>query len=210
VSPGRLAALALAALLVGACGPVTNVVQQLGGTATAAQLAGPWQPRPFLLAPELVADADRLCRKDMAVPATTPLVLIDARGGGRLLLFYASPAGDSAECDGIFIDALGRLQPGGAGQQGMGGSWPPLGANAIVVTSSGGGGDAQGRQTDTHRAGRSGAAVTRVAVRLSDRTDLVDATVSDGWWAVWWPGAATCTGIVGFLNDGTEVAQADC
>ena len=106
-----LVALMLVLLIVGACGEA-----EVSEAPTAIpDLSAPWQAQPFAVDPAIIAAAERLCRDPttLVVPAGTPLVLVDSRGGNRLLLLFEGP-GKSGECL-VTRDRGGRLMPDGGG-----------------------------------------------------------------------------------------------
>jgi len=201
----RLAGVFLAAS-VGACTGMPNVLGGLDGSATAQQLNAPWQSRPMRPSDEILAAADEACRKDAQFKAGLPLVLVDARGEGRLQLFYGAPTGESGECHGIFVGLDGSVRPGGASSSGAGGPWPPIAPDGLAIMTSGGssgglGGDEQ------HVAGRAGPAIERVQLTVAGIADPIEATMANGWWSAWWPGGPGCTGIVAMGADGSVLSS---
>ena len=183
-----------------------DVLGGLDGSATAQQLNAPWQSRPMRPSDEILAAADEACRKDAQFKAGLPLVLVDARGEGRLQLFYGAPTGESGECDGIFVGLDGSVRPGGASSSGAGGPWPPIAPDGLAIMTSGGssgglGGDEQ------HVAGRAGPAIERVQLTVAGIADPIEATMANGWWSAWWPGGPGCTRIDAFGADGSVLAS---
>ena len=143
----------------------------------------------------------------MPFAADLPLLLVDARGEGRLQLFYGGPDGRTAECNGIFVARDGTVRAGGAGGTGSGEPWPAIPLNALVSMSSGGSGGGAGGMDEQHVAGRAGLAVSRVHVSAFGVADPIEATVANGWWAAWWPGDAPCRGAVALAADGSVLSS---
>lgn len=200
-------ACAICILLV-ACADLPPILQGIDGSASAMRLNDPWQPTPMRPAAALLAEADRVCRADMNVPGDVGLLVADARGGGMLQLYYGSPDGRSAECNGIFIRPDGTVQPGGGGSNGLSMPWLPIGVNALEVVSSGG--SSGGATVESHRAGRAGTAVSRVLVWVQDLAEPVEASVANGWWAAWWPSNARCLELTALGVDGAELTTLPC
>jgi hypothetical protein len=201
--------LAMAAVLfasVVACAGMPDVLQGLDGSATAPQLNAPWQPNPMRPSAAIVAEADRVCRTEIQFQPGLPLVLVDARGEGRLQLFYGAPNGDSGECNGIFVAPGGTVKPGGGGSSGSAGPWQAIAANDLLLMSSGAGGDPLGEH-EQYVSGRAGAAVARVQLSVAGIADPIEATVANGWWAAWWPGAGACQGAAALTADGSELGS---
>jgi hypothetical protein len=207
MSVRRWVATAAAALAVAACAGVPDVLQGLDGAASARQLNGPWQPQPMRVSAQIVAEADRVCRADIPFQAGLPLLVVDARGEGRLELYYGAPNGGSGECNGIFVGLDGRVRPGGSGGSGSGEAWPPIAAGALLMQSSGWSGGEGALEEERHVAGRAGAGVVRVHVRVAGHAEHVEATVANGWWAAWWPRGGACTGLVALDSTGAELSR---
>jgi hypothetical protein len=135
---------------------------------------GSWTPAPATLAVDGATDASGPCRSGAAVEAET--VLAEQRGPFRLLLHVEGAhvtsclvAGDAvvASIVGPLVDAP---SPGGAGASVLGCPGAAIHRDDVTVIYGFAGGD-----------------VDAVVVARSDGVD-VEATVTDGWWAAWWPG----------------------
>ena len=123
----RLAIAAVLLASVVACSGIPDVLHGLDGSATPQQLNAPWQAQPMRPSAEIVAAADRACRKDIPFQAGLPLLLVDARGEGRLQLFYGAER-RVRECDGIFVGSTApsrRVGPARADRAGHGRRSPP-------------------------------------------------------------------------------------
>jgi hypothetical protein len=179
--------LILIAFFVMACGTDAPASDQappqvdVGRPATLLELTGPWRPEPLRLDPLLATQADRVCRRDQSFPIEKlDLVLIDARGGGRLPTLYAG--GDAtADCHYMQISktgvVTGSISGSGTGQGGQ----PPDGKLSLVGTGS-------IEKAWSYRSGRAGAGITRVVVDVAG-IGAITATLQNGWYFAWWPGA---------------------
>jgi hypothetical protein len=140
----------------------------------------------------------------MQVPDDLDLVVVDARGGGRLALFYAGQLGSFADCPSMTVSADGSVGDMGGGNIGTIG---PLGApvadnelRVVWAVSSG-----EGRSGSTQRVGQSGSSIELVSVRPAEGEPIL-ATLADGWWSAWWPGTDRGrVGIGGFDASGELV-----
>jgi hypothetical protein len=179
--------LLLIAFLVVACGTNTPASESpthdvAARPATRADLTGAWRAEPFVLDPLLATQVDRVCRRDPSFPiAHLDLVLIDARGGGRLPTLYAM--GDAtADCLYTQISGpgvvTGSLSGTGTGQEAQ----LPAGKLSLVGTGS-------IEKAWSYRSGRVGLGIERVVVDVAGFGPIT-ATLQNGWWFVWWPGAS--------------------
>ncbi|GAA0537564.1 hypothetical protein GCM10010172_18680 [Paractinoplanes ferrugineus] len=111
------------------------------------------------------------------------IVLAERRGVTVLLIMWLR--------DGplIICSSLGTGHPAGAERlSGDRGEEPPRPANGRVTLDGGLGATGSGSRWYSQAAGRVAADVTGVDIALPDgRT--VRASVRDGWWVAWWPGA---------------------
>jgi hypothetical protein len=201
----RLAIAAVLLASVVACSGIPDVLHGLDGSATPQQLNAPWQAQPMRPSAEIVAEADRVCRQDIPFQAGLPLLLVDARGEGRLQLFYGAN-GESAECDGIVVGLDGSVHGGGGGGTGSGAVWPALAAAELAIVSSGGSGGVLGDQ-EHNIAGRAGTAVARVQLNVAGAAGPIEATVANGWWAAWWPDLGVCQAVVALGADGSVLGS---
>ena len=202
----RLGVAAMLVASVVACSGIPDVLQGLDGSATAQQLNAPWQPQPMRPSAAIVAEADRVCRDDIEFPPNLPLLLVDARGEGRLQLFYGAPDGGTGECDGVFVELDGSVRAGGPGGSSSSEAWQPIAAGDLVLVTSGGSSGNLG-EDEQHVAGRAGPAVARVQLTVEGIAAPVEATMANGWWAAWWPMSAACTRAVAIGADGAELGS---
>ena len=202
----RLGVVAVLVASVAACAGVPDVLQGLDGSANAQQLNASWQPQPMRPSAAIVAEADRACREDIAFQPSLPLLLVDARGEGRLQLFYGDPNGGSGECDGIFVGPDGSVRAGGPGGSSTSEAWQPNASDELVVMTRGASSGTLG-EDEEHVAGRAGPEVARVQVIVDGIASPIEATVGNGWWAAWWPGGVACTEVVAIGADGAELGS---
>jgi hypothetical protein len=198
-----IAAIGVLVLPLGGCGEAQIAPAPLH------DLAEPWQAQPFAVDPSLVTSAENVCRTtwSTSIPAGLPLLLVDARGANRMLLFFAG-AGADYECF-VVRDRTGRLKtPGGGG--GSGPPRPPVGPNEIVGQGAGSESNAgEANQPETsvsYVIGRSGANVTVVEVVLA-AAGPIRASVNRGWYAAWWPGSDTQVQARGYDAGGNLVGS---
>ncbi len=151
-------------------------------TALAAAANGPWQPVPIALPAHIVQAVDRTCRSSFReFPQHTQLMVIDARGAGRIEAQYAAPNGEDATCASMTIDADGRVEAGGGGTGSRGQPWLALPALELETVS--GYSSSEGSGTS----GRVGAGVVTVVIAMPGRPP-VTASIENGWYLAWWPG----------------------
>jgi len=144
------------------------------GSSAAPAFAG-WQPTPTTPAPGQLAQAVQACGQDLGSP-----VLTDSRGP-----YTASIYADSTTSDVC-------LSGNGVSMSSSSTSPAPASVVAGKIQLNGGGTrDAAGNAL-TLVDGRAGAGVTAVTIERSDGSS-VQATVADGWYLAWWPGAAVAT-----------------
>ena len=151
---------------------------------TVPQLVGAWQRSPLRPAADLVSEMDAGCRTDPAIADGMELVVLDARGLGRVLMFYAGEddPGEMREvlCHAtIFADETSEASITG---RAMGEFSPPdeEGELRIAHVDPGAIGSWFGVM------GQAGPGVERVIAEVPGLPP-VEASMSDGWFAVWWP-----------------------
>ena len=170
--------LGLLALLVAGCGEAEII------PAPGHDLGEPWQAQPFAVDQALVLAAERICRdgeREM-FPAGLPLILVDARGDNRLLLFFAGPA-DTGECF-VTRDGAGRLTFDGGG--GTGGDIRPAVGLTEIRLPGAGSSDVPGKPW-SYGIGQAGVAIA--SVELTPPSGVtVQASLNRGWFAAWWFG----------------------
>ena len=148
--------------------------------ATLADLVGPWQRQPFTIDENVRAAADRACRADVGFPPGVQLVLIDARGAGRLMTLFAGPGGH-ADCLYTEVAADGSVTGSLSGNGS--GTLAPLAPGQLE--NYGGGGFSNEATAIQYVMGRVGAGAERVVLQVAD-VGPVTATVSNGWYLAWW------------------------
>jgi hypothetical protein len=197
----RAVAALLAALLIGGCGDSSESVLAVAGID---EIVGPYQAEPYqAYDPGMLEALGNECAGMLGgIGSAYKLVLADGRGGGRLMLLYASPNG-SAECFGRFDSAGRPLTDGG----GTSTSDVPLalGSNEIRV-ESGGGGSSDGGEAWAYLHGAAGSDITRVVLEMADGTQIT-ASLAGGRFAAWWPGQVNTVQVQGYDETGTLVAE---
>ncbi|MEV6301887.1 hypothetical protein AB0M02_20915 [Actinoplanes sp. NPDC051861] len=172
----RVGVTAAAAVAVGAVGAVA-VPALLPGAAEEAIAA--WTPAPGSLTGEQVMPQARECAGDDPV-VPDDVLLAEQRGLATLLILRKDDgtvveclnAGDSSTMASMALVEESRIKV------------PAQGAVDLETMSSLGDGDGQW----SNIVGLTGAGVTGVDVRL-DSGKVLQASVRNGWWAAWWPGA---------------------
>lgn len=196
---GRIVVMAALLLVFVACdsgGPTEARVP-------AGAIDGPWQPVPFTLPGQIIEAADRTCRRSFdEFRQQTQLMVIDARGAGRIEAQYAGLNGEDATCAGMTIDAAGRIEPGGGGTGFRGQAFRVL--QAFELESIAGYGSIEGSATS----GRAGPGIASVVLTMPGKPP-VTASLASGWYLAWWPGDwPPGTKIVGIDRLGQTVAEA--
>jgi len=173
------------ALVLVACGETATDVEPIQRPATLGELTGPWQETPFLLDPVLRERVAQTCRRDMEMrPGSVPAV-IDARGARIATVRMTGPG--PGGCSALEITAGGEVFAAGGGwSAGAPEALAAIGGSDLVVvetsTVEGGNLDGQGWSVT----GRIGRNVVSVVAETADHR-LVQATVENGWFSVWWP-----------------------
>lgn len=168
-----------------------------------ANLRGPWSPTPFPLPSAALEIVDSVCRRtypeDLAALA---LVIVDARGEEIVNAWYVGTTGGNYGCEGLRIDPLGTLLPGGFGS-GTGASEliPVVAPQEVIAWYT------------THQeapiaslaaAGPIGSSIAEVRFTAEGKPPIV-ATIMNGWFAVWLPDDWPRLTLRGYNADGTEV-----
>jgi len=164
---------AFGALGVTGLATAAGVIVALGSSAAPA-FAG-WQATPTSPAPGQLAQAAQACGQDLGSP-----VLTDSRGPYTAAIY--AQRNTSAVClsgDGVSMSSSETT------------SQPVSVAAGQIQFTGGGRKDAAGNEL-TVADGRIGAGVTAVTFELSDGSS-VQATVSNGWYMAWWPGAVSAS-----------------
>jgi hypothetical protein len=163
----------IGALGAAGTGAAVALVVSLGSSATPA-FAG-WQATPSIPSPGQLAQAAQACGQDLGSP-----VLSDSRGPYTASIYANSTTGDVClSGDGVSVSSRSTSQA-------------PASVAAGQIQSSGGGTRDSAGNALTLVDGRTGAGVTAVTVDRSDGSS-VQATVANGWYLAWWPGAVAAT-----------------
>ena len=199
---GHRGALIFAFVLVAGCGGSND--ESALPVAGVDELLGPYQTAPYRAFNEnLIRSVGEQCDASLreAFNAQPEPILADGRGGGRLMLIYAEPDGDTAECL-VKIDRNGTPTVDSSGfSSGAGQNQPgPL----EIFPSSGG--SASGPEPWSYVHGSIGSEIGGVVISLADGTN-VTASVGGGRFAAWWPGEAEPNRIRGFDSAGRQVAD---
>lgn len=163
---------------VGALG-ATGVAAAIAGIVALGSSAAPafagWQSTPTTPAPGQLAQAAQACGQGLGSPAVT-----DSRGPYTASIYADSTSNDIC-LSGNGISMSSRSE-----------SSAPLSVPAGHIDFGGAGvRDSAGNRL-TLADGRAAPDVTAVTIELSDGSS-VQATVANGWYLAWWPGAATAT-----------------
>jgi len=173
-------------------------------------LLGPWRAEPIPLWPALLAEIARDCPASMRPFPAVPLVAVDARGGGRLQALFAG-AGRQAACYDMTIDRQGAVGAMGGGMTSTGDGQSPVGARALRsagVSSSAIGAD-RNAITSSVFIGEAGAEIATVVIAMPGQARM-RATLANGWYLFWWPGAIPAgTKVIGLDALGQAMATSD-
>lgn len=146
-------------------------------------ILGAWRPEPVPISPDLVAQVDQACRANLGrdFPAGATLALIDARGGGVVQAYFASPDGAWASCTHMVVDPLGGVSAERGHVVSAGGlrDLEPLQLEFTDFTWS-----SDHPITASYLVGRAGAGVARVEIRSPGQPSIL-ASSANGWWAAW-------------------------
>jgi hypothetical protein len=181
----RGVAIALAAVVaLAGCGEGTTDTGPIRRPATLADLAGPWQAAPFLLDPGLRERVIQACRREIEMRPGGVAAVVDARGG-RVATVRMTGASAGA-CSALEITASGDIVGAGGGWSGGAEVLRAAGDSELVVveTATVEGGNLTGQGWSV--TGRIGRNIVSVVAETADRT-VVQATVENGWFSVWWP-----------------------
>ena len=137
------------------------------------------------------------------LPKQLPLVVLDLRGEGRLQAWYAGPTG-TANCNDLEIQPNGTVDWPGLGSSGSGGAEQELDRFEIEILDSSGVGDPIFR---SYMGGRAGADIGSVWI-AAPGAPSVRATLANGWFAAWVPGAwPKGARVKGLAVNGIEVVD---
>lgn len=201
----RVAVALFAGLVLSGCGDSGETIIPAAGLA---EIAGPYRTEPFrAFDPTLITAVEAECRKTLDDPTMIPpgagLVLVDARGGGRLFLIFRGGNGQVGECFGT-VDSTGAITIEGGG----GGSTddvPPPGPLEVGSSSGMGSGGGPGGSWMS-QSGIVGSEVGGIVIELGDGTRIV-ATTAGGRYAAWWPGEQSPTKVLVYDRGGNFVSE---
>jgi hypothetical protein len=154
--------------------------------ATAAPAFAGWKSTPTAPAPGQLVQAAQACGQDLGSP-----VLTDSRG----------PYTASIYADATTSDLC--LNGSGVSMSSSSTSVAPASVAAGQIQLGGGGTRDSAGSALTLVDGRTGAGVTAVTIKRSDGSS-VQATVANGWYLAWWPGAVTATNAEVTTASGTS------
>lgn len=202
---GTRCGIVLAALILAGCGAGTPSGGEVpsavaAGSHPAAGASGgpwgPWQAEPMPVGAATQAAVDRACREpvgDRPEPMIGPtfrLAVVDARGEGILQAMFIQPGGQTASCEDIELAADGSVTwPGMASRDDT--PQPTLGPFDFRSAGGSSVGSPPGSNSGAIRSISYGAAGPGIASIIVDVPGPGRATASlaNGAWVVWWPGA---------------------
>ena len=115
-------------------------------------------------------------------PQETRLVVIDARGAGRIQAQYAGPRSTEASCIDMTIDAAGQVVAGGGGTGFGAQEWSIL--KPFEIEHHGG----YSSEESSTTVGRAGPGIAKVVIAMPAQPQ-VTASLENGWYLVWRPGS---------------------
>lgn len=174
-----------------------------GGEAEPVSFGGPWQATPIAVRGPILETIDRVCRASFPdFPQETRMVVIDARGAGRVDAHYVGPNGVEATCFEMTVDDAGRVEGGGGATQ-FAEHEPPL-LQPLEITNGGG----YVGEASSLTLGRVGAGIVKVVI-FSAGQPPVTPSLMNGWYLAWIPGEwAPGAKAVGFDAAGRAVSEA--
>jgi hypothetical protein len=193
--PSWLLTLTVAVVVAGGCGDDEPFVPP-----PRQDLSGKWQPQPFALAPNLLAEAEMICRANDSISPDGRLMVADARGGGYMIVAFANLMSDyQCEIEGAGPGSL--FSPGMTGRS----SDQPRAAPAPAEVRSGTRGNLGGGESVT---GQAGSLVKVVQILLPGGKAVQASLGVDGWFAAWWPNPDARVTINGYDANGTLLGTA--
>ena len=175
-----------------------------------AELVGPWQPRPVELDLDAIRPMNAQCLAFHLFAPSVSLVVVDARGGGRVILHYAGDDGHEGTCEAtVQADGSAMVAPSGNTV------WPqdievvPLGDQELRVPSGfGSPGSADPDDLWWGAVGQAGAGIEQVIVEVPSQPSAVLASLDNGWFVFWTPlRPREQYRIVGLNAAGEEIAS---
>jgi hypothetical protein len=169
-----------------AAGTAAAVVALVTVGSNAAPAFAGWRATPSTPAPGQLAQAAEACGQDLGSP-----VLTDSRGPYTAAIYADSTTGEVClSGNGVSVSSSSTSQV-------------PTSVAAGQIQSSGGGTRDSAGNALTLVDGRTGVGVTAVTIDRSDGTS-VQATVANGWYLAWWPGAAAASNAEVTTASGTS------
>jgi hypothetical protein len=175
------------------------------------ELLGPWQPTPLDLGGALVGELDAHCLAHSTFARRPSLVVVDARGEGRVRLHYADEDGSYVMCETepiasefmVVMSSHGQIEDGPVGYLEM--RAPFLTESAYPEYP------AFPDYPWVEVIGQAGAGIDQVIAEVSGQPSAVVASMGgDGWFALWFPIAESQTWrLIGLNSAGEEVAELD-
>ena len=172
-------------------------------------LVGPWQATPIALSEGTIRQLDAECQAfDLFAPSVS-LVVVDARGQGRVILHYAGDDGHDGTCESTAqADGSFLTRPASHTNHPQTIEVVPLERYELRVH---GGMGSPGSAAPADRwlsvTGEAGPGISQVVAELPDQS-LVEASMGGGWFVLWWPTPVTGEHRLIGLNDaGEEVAS---
>jgi len=182
----------------------------VGGGASIPKLLGPWQAKPFRVSDAAVFALDAACRAYHQMAPSVGLAVVDARGGGRIILQYAGRDGHEGYC-------LATVQPDGRSvSEIMSASTYPQAIDVVPLRkrelrSHGGGGSPSSAAPDDRwvsETGQAGPGIDQVVAVVPGLREAVVASMGDGWWVLWFPIVGSDDyRIIGLNRAGEQVAE---
>lgn len=154
-----------------------------------AELIGPWQPTPVELDLDAIRPMNAQCLAFAFMAPSVSLVVVDARGEGRVILHYAGDDGHEGTCEAtVQADGSVMTSPSGATV------WPqdieviPLGDEELRAPSGfGSPGSADPDDLWGGAIGQAGAGIEQVIVEVPSQPSAVVASLDNGWFVFWTP-----------------------
>ena len=154
-----------------------------------AELIGPWQPTPLELDLDAIRPMNAQCIAFHLFAPSVELVVVDARGDGRVILHYAGDDGHEGTCEAtVQADGSAMVSPSGNTV------WPqdievvPLGDHELRAPSGFGSPGSAGPESQWAGAiGQAGAGIEQVIVDVPSQPSPVVASLDNGWFVFWSP-----------------------
>jgi len=172
-------------------------------------LLGPWLATPVRLDAATVSDMDAQCLAFGLMAPGVSLVVVDARGEGRVILQYAGEDGHEGMCEAtVHQDRAFTVDPRSHTVPGQVIDVVPV-ANHELRLRGGFGSPGSAGPADQWlgQVGQAGAGIDQVIAEASGQTSPVVASMGEGWFALWFPIETPWEWrLVGLDAEGEEVA----